>query len=66
MLFVTKDSFCGQNGNHIPGKWCIGTTTWCGAIPVSHDFDTRDEAVAWLLGKHPDMVMDGDKAVKIA
>lgn len=47
-LFVTDKDFFGQNGEHQPGKWCVGAVTWCGAIPISPDFETKEQAQQWL------------------
>lgn len=45
--FITDGNFYGQNGQHAPGKWCVGTVTWCGEVPCSPDFDTEEEAKAY-------------------
>ena len=63
--FITDGQFFGQNGQHKPGKWCVGTVAWCGAIPYSKDFDTRDEAVAWFNENLPNYRLEGDKGVYI-
>ena len=46
--FVTDADLFGQNGEHEPGKWCVATVSWCGAIPISPDFETREQAQQWL------------------
>lgn len=63
--FLHDGNFFGQNGQHKPGKWCVGTVAWCGAIPYSPDFDTRDEAVAWFNENLPHYRLDGDRGVYI-
>ena len=45
--FITNQNFYGQNGRHTPGKWCVGTVGWAGAIAASPDFDTPEEATAY-------------------
>jgi len=45
--FITNQEFYGQNGQHTPGKWCVGTVGWAGAVPCSPDFDTPEEAQAF-------------------
>ena len=45
--FVTNENFYGQNGQHEPGKWCVGTVGWAGAVAASPDFDSEEEAIAY-------------------
>ena len=45
--FITNQNFHGQNGQHTPGKWCVGTVGWGGAVAASPDFDTQEEAKAY-------------------
>ena len=45
--FVTNQNFYGQNGQHEPGKWCVGTVGWAGAVAASPDFDSEEEAIAY-------------------
>ena len=45
--FITNQDFYGQNGQHEPGKWCVGTVGWAGAVAASPDFDSREEAIAY-------------------
>lgn len=45
--FITNQNFYGQNGQHEPGKWCVGTVGWGGAVAASPDFDSKEEAIAY-------------------
>lgn len=45
--FITNQNFYGQNGQHTPGKWCVGTVGWGGAVAASPDFETPEEAKAY-------------------
>ena len=44
--FVTNQNFYGQNGQHEPGKWCVGTVEWAGAVASSPHFHSEEEAIA--------------------
>ena len=54
--FVTNQDFYGQNGQHQPGKWCIGTVGWAGAVPASQDFDSPEEAESY--GRERGLIKD--------
>lgn len=62
-FFLFNGSFFGQNGKHQPGKWCVGTVAWCGAVPWSQDFETREEAIAWGLSNLGERVLVGEKFI---
>jgi len=61
--FLFNGNFFGQNGTHTPGKWCVGTVEWAGAVPCSKDFDTRDEAVRYFKENFPYYDLEGDRGV---
>ena len=62
-FFLYNKDFWGQNGQHQPGKWCVGTVCGSGAVPYSQDFDMRDEAIAWGLANLHDRILVGEKFI---